>query len=263
MVSTLNSDLGAPTILDVSYGWMRRIRVETGVPAANGATILSWKDGMGIGNNATGTSLVSMQYTTPLNTATTVTIPASSTVKVTVIGGGGGGGAKGRGGTAFGDGGVGGNGAVATYTFATSSVTTMTYYVGGGGSGGVDVGDGGGGGQNSYVTIGTTTIYAGGGGGGGGGGGMYVGQGGTAGIGSGGGSGGVGGANAPRARQEGWVTLELPMGRLELELRHTVMAASAASASSTAATEIMDSSSWRLLHRHQPSTALASTDTRP
>ena len=177
----------------------------TGSPVANGTAITSWKDKSGLGNNATGASATTTtQYTTPLNTATTVTIPASSTVKVTVIGGGGGGGSGGAFFSGGGNGGVGGNGAVATYTFAASSVTAMTYYVGGGGNGGAYVaafaevgGNGGGGGQNSYVTIGTTTIYAGGGGGGGGGGGTtFSGQGGSAGIGSGGGSGGVGGAVA-------------------------------------------------------------------
>ena len=123
----------------------------TGVPAANGATIATWKDKSGLACNAT--AFAPIQYTTPLNTILTVPGGAtSSTVTVTVIGGGGG----------SGNIPTGGNGGVATYTFTGVTLgSTISYFVGRGGEATFPGGEGG---WNSYVTIGNTTIYAGGGG---------------------------------------------------------------------------------------------------
>jgi hypothetical protein len=130
----------------------------TGVPAANGTTISTWRDKSGLGCNATAAALPSTtQYTTPTNTICNVPDGAiSSTIIVTVIGGGGGGGSWG----------AGASGGIATYTFTgVTPGTQITYYVGSGGA--CSGGWYGLGGSNSYVTIGSTTIYAGGGGGGG------------------------------------------------------------------------------------------------
>jgi hypothetical protein len=125
-----------------------------------------------VGNWSLGTitpviPTITISYTTPTNSETTVPGGATgSAITVTVIGGGGGGGfIAGTGGQ-----GSGGDGGRATYTFTNVQFGTPISYVVGGGGGGGDAGSGffgGGGGGVSYVTIGSTTVYAGGGGGGG------------------------------------------------------------------------------------------------
>ena len=129
----------------------------TGVPAANGALITTWKDKSGLGSDGTAEG-VALQYTTPTNTICNVPGGATgSIVIVTVIGGGGGG-------STYSDF-TGGNGAVATYTFSGVTLrSTISYFVGNGGAASSSS-SGGNGGRSSYVTIGDTTIYAGGGGG--------------------------------------------------------------------------------------------------